>query len=117
MPSLESLAQPGAEESLRPQNQHEEERRKGHTGFDIAAKANEREDLDEAKQVPTQHGAGNAAHATEDDHGQALQIDLVAADVGTDIGEREAKEQPGQPAQRGRHEEGRGEDSIDVDPE
>src|SRR5439155_16070384 len=91
--------------------------RDGHASFDNATEAYDGAALDHAKQISTQDGAPNAAHATKDDHRQTLQLDLVTADVGTDVGEGDAKEQSGKAAKCGRDEEGRGEDAIDVDPE
>ena len=115
--ALQSLAQPGPEESLGADHQHHEERGKGHPRGDIAAESDEGEHLDQAEHVTTQDGPGDAAHAAQDDDGEPLQLHLVAADVGADVRNRQSEEQPGEATQRRGDEQGRGEDPIDVDPE
>src|SRR5258708_19643196 len=82
---LDLVAELCAEQSLRTEHQHEEQSGECHAAAGAAAHHHQGEDLDEAQQVAADHRSRYAAHPAQHDHGEAANLDVVAADVPADV--------------------------------
>src|SRR5207249_2137068 len=98
---LDSLSEARAEQALRTQHQHQEQGGERDASAGVTAERDQGEDLDQAEQVASDHRAGDAAHAAEDDHRQAAHLNVVAPDVRAYVAQRQPEEDAGQPSERG----------------
>src|SRR5258708_37063808 len=92
-----------AEEALRPQDQHQEERSKCDAATRVASKGDNGENLDEAQQVAADHRPRDAAHATQHDDRQPSNLDAVTAAIRAAIATRNPAQDAGPAAGRGRN--------------